>query len=115
MSAAGWIASIASAPVKPGSAVHGIQRFGQTSHAIIVRRANAPAGRPLPGVLVMDGAPPFPQGMAPDAQDRFGCRMWGLAQAANALGVSLVDLMMDPTALAAASTMIAPAGQRRAV
>ncbi len=115
MSAAGWIAGIATKTSKPNNAVYGIQRLGQTKHPIIVRRANAPAGRPLPGVLVMDGAPPFPANKSPAAQDQFCRRVWGLAQVADAQGVSLTDLMMDPAALATASAMIAPSGQCRAL
>ncbi len=115
MSAAGWIAAVASTTAKPGNGTRGFQRFGQTNHSIIVRRANAPAGRPLPGVLVMDGAPPFPTNMPPAAQDQFCARMWGFAQVADAQGMSLTDLLQDTAALAAASARIAPAGQRRAL
>jgi hypothetical protein len=108
MSDAGWIAAFATKTSKPGRRVQGVQRFGQTEHTIIVRRANALAGRPLPGVLVMDGAPASPQGKTPQAQDGFGRSMWGLAQVADARRVSLVELIMDPAALATASAMIAP-------
>jgi hypothetical protein len=108
MSDAGWIAAFATKTSKLGRRVQGVQRFGQTTHSIIVRRANALAGRPLPGVLVMDGAPTSPQGKTPQAKDGFGRSMWGLAQVADARGVSLVELIMDPAALATASAMITP-------
>jgi len=114
MSDAGWIAAFATKTSKLGRRVQGVQQFGQTEHTIIVRRANALAGRPLPGVLVMDGAPASPLEKTPQAQDGFGRSMWGLAQVADARGVSLVELMMDTAALATASAMIAPVGQRHA-
>jgi hypothetical protein len=114
MSDAGWIGAFATKTSKLGQRAQGVQRFGQTEHTIIVRRANALAGRPLPGVLVMDGAPASPEGKTPQAKDGFGRSMWGLAQVADARGVSLVELMMDPAALATASAMIAPAGERHA-
>ena len=114
MSDAGWIAAFATKTSKPSQRAQGVQRFGQTEHTIIVRRASALEGRPLPGVLVMDGAPASPLGKTPRAQDGFGRSMWGLAQVADARRVSLVELMMDPAALATASAMIAPVGQRHA-
>lgn len=102
VSAAGWIAGAAtctSHPFNP-SIPHGCKKIN-----CIVRRADPTAGRPLPGVFLMDGVPSLapPKGSA-GAEEQFCEHLWGIAQVAESIGVSFVDLMHDPTKSMAAMT-----------
>ncbi len=106
MSAAGWLACVASAPTSAGQTDSPSIIRGQSSIPCIVRRADRAEGRPLPGVFLMDGAPQPPQSTSARVEELFCERMWGLAQVAEAEGVSFLSLMANRASLARAAVAI---------
>jgi hypothetical protein len=102
VSAAGWFVGMASAPslLKPAQP---LVPPGCNAITCVVRRADEAEGRPLPGVFLMDGAPPaLPRGGTGRGKEHFCERLWGLVQRATELNVSLAALMQDPAMLASA-------------
>lgn len=78
---------------------------GHVDLICIIRRDDPAGGRPLPGIFLLDGAPPAllpPKGLA-GAEEQFCETMWGLALAAKARGLPLIDLLLSPDAIAAAA------------
>lgn len=98
VSGAGWIAAVASQVSAPGSAVTPTVAKGEASIDCIVRRADPAAGRPLPGVLLLDfGRGRLPL-VPPTADPARGAELlaewlWGLAQVAAAADVPLWELL----------------------
>lgn len=95
---AGWIVGVASQPIKPNGTVGADVAVGATHIPCIVRRPDAVSGRPLPGVLLIDGVgamPPLPKSMHFPAaeqaykEEKLAEGIWTMAQAAAAANLSL--------------------------
>lgn len=90
---------MASQPISPNGIVGADVAVGATSIPCIVQRPDAVSGRPLPGVLLIDGVgamPPLPKSKHfPSAQqvrkeEKLAEGIWALAQTAAAANLSLL-------------------------
>ena len=98
---AGWVAGVASCA--PSDAPTLDIAVGQATVPGIVRRPDISGDRPLPGVYLLDGGdlPPLPKRAdASRTAEGLAEMMWGLAQLANAMGVSLRSLPLAPPSAA---------------
>ena len=90
---AGWIAGALTAPpVAGGGAAQAELPEGADTFPVLIRRPDAARGRPLPGVFVLDGGATLPPAAIlndPAGAEDAGADLWGLVQAADAIGLSV--------------------------